>query len=174
MEITIVTKGDAFSIVTAVLEQHGLSVISFHGPSRTVVARGSVDALSKLFGIIIQERGAATGPRISYEGHVTYPAAWQGVEEYVYGLDEAEIAVPHFDSTGTKRFSAYRLRKGYYPHEVAEMYNFQLNLESFYGQKGSRNPSGERLVPLAPPLQNVDIFSPHFFRLPDTCSTFIP
>ena len=78
------------SAVEAFAKQYGLDVVEADAAKRIVKVGGSVEALSRAFGVQLGSFGNYT----SYSGPITVPASLDGVVIAVLGLDNRPIARP--------------------------------------------------------------------------------
>jgi kumamolisin len=116
---------ESFDAVRQFAIQHGLTVDESSSglARRTIVLEGTVEAMERAFGVVIEDY-ESNGQRFhSYQGTITIPEEHKGVIEAVLGLDNRPIAKPHFRRRGTKiRAAAANL--SYTPPQVAQVYSF--------------------------------------------------
>jgi kumamolisin len=107
--------------VGAFADENGLEVVERSVARRTVVLRGTVDQLSRTFGVSLGRYQLPDGEYRGREGHVLVPEKLAGIIQGVFGLDNRRMA---------RRAIIYRhlaptLTAGpVTPPEVAALYNF--------------------------------------------------
>ena len=111
--------------VTWFARVNGLRVVGQNLPARTLFLRGPIANFSRAFRVplfIYRHNGGVYRGRV---GPVSVPAAFEGVIQGVYGLDNRPAAKPHFrPKLGLGGAWFHALGKSYSPDEVARLYNF--------------------------------------------------
>ena len=105
--------------VEAFAHATGLTVVDVSMPRRSVVLRGSADAMQRAFGVTLERHATARGEFRQREGPIEVPASLSTIITGVFGLDDRPQASPHFRFRPGTRASA-----GYTPLEVAAAYQF--------------------------------------------------
>ena len=121
---------ESFEAVRAFAAQYGLTVDEAASSleRRTIVLEGTVEAMEKAFGIVIEDRERSGQRFHSYSGTITIPAEHEGVIEAVLGLDNRPIAKPHFRRRAAGiRASAQSV--SYTPPQVAQVYSFPTGVD---------------------------------------------
>jgi kumamolisin len=104
-------------------EANGLAVLETHQARRSVVVRGPVSAISKAFGVAVNDYSSPLGRYRSPGGPAHLPAAMAKVVEAVIGLHERPVPAKHWvtrrqgptDPAGAAPLT---------PQQVAQLYNF--------------------------------------------------
>ncbi len=125
----------SFAALREFAHQHGLAVdeSASNLSRRTLVLRGTVQAMEKAFGVTLHEYehtpppaepGAPDHPRRrfhAFTGEISIPETYAGLVEAVLGLDARPIARPHFRTlTSAQQAQA----QSFNPPQVAQLYNF--------------------------------------------------
>jgi kumamolisin len=110
--------------------QQGLTVVESSPARRTVVLSGTVDAMSKAFGVELKQYEHPTGRYRGRVGPIQIPADLQDMVEGVFGLDNRPQAKPHFRRRrGQPSIHAQAANVSYTPPELAAMYQFPSNVD---------------------------------------------
>src|ERR1700736_1396477 len=76
--------------------QQGLTVVETSPARRTVVLSGTVDAMSKAFGVELKQYQHPAGQYRGRIGAIRIPSDLQDIVEGIFGLDNRPQARPHF------------------------------------------------------------------------------
>ncbi|MEJ0025271.1 MAG: S53 family peptidase [Rhizomicrobium sp.] len=88
---------------------------------RTVLLRGTVDAMQRAFGVTLQDYASASGKTFhGFAGTVSVPTEIAPIVQAVFGLDNRPIAKPAFRRARAETASG----GSFYPNEIASMYAF--------------------------------------------------
>jgi kumamolisin len=115
--------------IEAYAHQAGLTVVEVSLPRRTVVLRGTADAMQRAFGVSLETFRVEERTFRHRTGSVTVPAEIAGLVTGVFGLDDRPQAKPHFRlSAGAAPDGAAAAHAspagGYTPPQVAKAYDF--------------------------------------------------
>jgi kumamolisin len=92
---------------------------------RTVTLAGTAAAMEKAFGIELIDYDHPDGSYRGRLGAIHIPAECANIVQGVFGLDDRQVARPHFRYRTTSRaFGTRAANTAYYPQEVAKLYNF--------------------------------------------------
>src|SRR5215467_14098447 len=128
-----------FDKMRAFAQQHGLTVDEAASslPRRTIVLKGTVDAMEKAFGIELNSYEDERHKKRfhAFTGTISLPEEHAPAVEAVLGLDSRPVAVPHFrrrdDSTDPdkkKKKPADPQPQPFTAVQVAQLYGFPTNL----------------------------------------------
>lgn len=125
-----------FDALRALAHQHGLTVDEAASSlsRRTLVVRGPVQAMEKVFGVELHDYEETATPGVrgrrfhAYAGEMSLPESHAGVIEAVLGLDARPVAKPHCrylkDLKKKKRPHAPAQPRPFNPPQVAALYGF--------------------------------------------------
>ncbi|MBE7209920.1 MAG: S8/S53 family peptidase [Gluconacetobacter diazotrophicus] len=105
--------------VEAFAHEHGLTVAHRSAGERRVVLAGTLEALTKAFGVRLQRVSFQGREHRMRTGPVRVPASLAGIVEDVKGFDDRPQANPHF-----RRLGARAAATAYTPLQVARFYDF--------------------------------------------------
>jgi len=92
---------------------------------RTVTLAGTAAAMEKAFAIELIDYDHPDGSYRGRLGAIHIPAECANIVQGVFGLDDRQVARPHFRYRTTSRaFGTRAANTAYYPQEVAKLYNF--------------------------------------------------
>jgi kumamolisin len=92
---------------------------------RTVTLAGTAAAMEKAFGIELIDYEHAEGSYRGRVGAIQIPSDHASFIQGVFGLDDRQVAKPHFRYRNTNRsFGTRTANTSYNPSEVAKLYNF--------------------------------------------------
>lgn len=126
----------AFDMLRSFAEQHGLAVdeASSSLARRTLVLYGTADAMRAAFGVELNEVDEQGERYRMFAGPITMPAQCVALVDAVLGLDTRPQARSHLRrlkdlGRGEKIRPAAAGGQSYLPRQVAQFYNFPLNLD---------------------------------------------
>ena len=121
IEITVILRSwpdDGNSAIKNFAQDNGLKVVRIDPDSLSVTLSGSLDALSKAFGVKLMNYASPRGNYLGYSGQLTLPGKLADNVLGVFGLDNRPLAYPYF----------LRLKNlpsiTYTPNQMASMYDF--------------------------------------------------
>ena len=116
--------------VRAFAQAHGLAVVEASEARRSVVVSGDVEALSKAFGVTLEQVEHDGGTYRGRSGSITVPAELEGIVQGVFGLDDRPQAEPHFQvQQPVGVFRSRAATASFTPVELAKLYNFPAGLD---------------------------------------------
>ena len=121
---------DEMGRVERFAQAHGLKVKESSLARRTVIASGTVEAVSRAFGVELKQYEHPGGKYRGRTGRIHIPADLAGVIEGVFGLDNRPQAKPHFrrrQERGGAQAAAVNL--SYTPVQVAGFYSYPKGVD---------------------------------------------
>ncbi len=110
--------------VEAFARANGLEVVESHPGRRSVVVRGTVDAINKAFAVQMRDFQSPRGRYRSHDGPAAVPAAIASMVEAVVGLHERPIPAQHFASASLHKTNDPPNTHPLSPQDVARLYDF--------------------------------------------------
>ncbi len=109
------------NLVAEFARAQGLKVVESSAARRTVVLSGTVEQMSRAFGVDLAKYESPTQTYRGREGAVHLPADLADVVEGVFGLDNRRMAKRAGNGSGPASVT---------PRQVAELYNFPLSVSA--------------------------------------------
>lgn len=124
-------RAEDIAMIRAFAAQYGLEVISESSARRSVFLAGTVEALSKAFGVQLNRYQHEKGIYRGRTGTIQIPAELDGIIEGVFGLDNRPQAQPHFRrrKDAARGVRAHAAGASYSAVQVAQAYNFPLGTD---------------------------------------------
>lgn len=126
IEITVILRSwpdDGNSSIRNFAQDNDLKVVRIDPDSYSVTLSGSIEALTKAFGVELVNYASPRGTYIGYSGQVTLPGRLADNVLGVFGLDNRPLAYPYF----------FRLKNlphiTYTPNQMASLYDFDSSLD---------------------------------------------
>jgi len=111
---------------------HSLTIVESDTARRSVVLRGTIQAMSQAFDVHLahyeHENGEVFRGRT---GPLKIPGSLANIVEAVFGLDDRPQASPKFriQQNGNQRFAPHAVGKTFSPVELAKLYNFPTDVD---------------------------------------------
>jgi len=97
---------------------------------RTITLAGTAAAMEKAFAIELIDYDHPDGSYRGRTGAIHIPADCAAIIQGVFGLDDRQVAKPHFRYRTTSRaFGTRASNTSYYPREIARLYNFPQDVD---------------------------------------------
>jgi kumamolisin len=112
--------------VVAFARAHQLSIEETNQARRTVIVRGSVDAINQAFGVALHDYASPRGAYRGHEGGASVPQGLEPIVEAITGLDSRQVPAKHY-ATARKHPAGSEdppNTKPLTPQQVAQLYAF--------------------------------------------------
>jgi kumamolisin len=110
--------------VAAFARSNGLNVIESQPARRSVVVRGTVEAINSAFAVELHDYQSPRGMYHGHEGKSSVPSALAPMVEAVIGLDNRPVPAKHFSTARKHNPADPPNTKPITPLQVAQLYNF--------------------------------------------------
>jgi|GEM_PF-496386 len=110
--------------VEAFARTNGLEVVESHPGRRSVVVRGTVDAVNKAFAVQMRDFQSPRGRYRSHDGPAAIPASISNMVEAVVGLHERPVPAQHFSTASRRNPGDPPNTHTLSPQDVAHLYDF--------------------------------------------------
>jgi kumamolisin len=118
-------------IVKSFAHNSGLSIVKTEAGKRILELRGTVAQMEKAFRISLTNYKDSSGCIFrGRKGAIKIPEELTGIVEGIFGLDNRKVAAPKFKvhSRKTKKPVKKAALRGYYPPEIAKLYNYPAHV----------------------------------------------
>jgi kumamolisin len=106
------------------VKSQGLDVVESHPGRRSVVVRGTVDAVNKAFAVQLHDYQSRRGTYRSHDGTANVPDQIANFVEAVIGLDNHLVPAQHFSTARRQNPNDPPATKPLTPQQVAQLYDF--------------------------------------------------
>jgi kumamolisin len=110
--------------VTNYAKAQNLEVLEADPARRSVVVRGTADAVNKAFDVELHDYASARGKYRSHAGQACLPTAIAKLVEGITGLDNHKVPAQHFSTARRRGHSDPAQTKPLTPQQIATLYNF--------------------------------------------------
>jgi kumamolisin len=115
-------------LVEAFAHDQGLTIVKVSLARRSVILRGSVQDMSRSFGVYLSNYQSPDGSIFrGRAGVIQIPEVLQSIVEGVFGLDNRPVAHPHFQinkDAESRLFVPHAPGSSFNPNDLAKLYNF--------------------------------------------------
>ena len=105
-------------------KSQGLKVVESHAGRRSLVVRGTAEAVNKAFAVELHDYQSPRGKYRSHEGTANLPTGVANVVEAVIGLDNHPVRAQHFSTARRQNPNDPPITKPLTPQQVAQLYDF--------------------------------------------------